>query len=109
MAFHWAHAYAVQAESLPELIEFLEKILDHPAGHPEGGKMYIDAAYSYYREKGASKLCLVSNPALSIQKGSTSNLAPSGKQGGTKLKNYPINLARYVRDEFWRRFNVDFR
>ena len=106
MEFTWAHAYAVQAESLPELITWLETTLSRPAGHPEGGRMYIDGAYYHYRATESSKVCLVSNPALSIQKGSDSSLGPLKQPGRLHLQDYQKHIARTLRDEFWRRFKI---
>ncbi|MEM9737246.1 MAG: LPS biosynthesis glycosyltransferase, partial [Pseudomonadota bacterium] len=87
MPFVWAHAYAVHGESLAELIAFLETLMSRPAGHPDGGRMYIDGALYTYRTKGASKPCLVSNPSISIQKGSDSNLAGPKRPGEVALRH----------------------
>ncbi len=108
MEFHWAHAYAVHHESLTELIDFLERSMARPSGYGIG-KMYIDGAFYHYRSEEASKPCLVSNPALSIQKGSDSNLAGPRSPGQVLLRHLPRELARKSRDEFWRWTNEDFR
>lgn len=109
MEFHWAHCYAVQRDSLPELIAFLELLMSRPSGHHDGGKMYIDGALYHYRAEHTQKPCLVSHPPLSIQKGSDSNLAGPEQPGSTSWRKMPRKLARTCRDEFWRRTGVDFR
>lgn len=102
-AFTWAHCYAVHRRGLMALRDYLRLVRDRPAGHPEGGKMYIDGAFSHYRRQFPDRICLVSRPALSIQKSSDSNLANrqdashSGSVHGLKT------LARMAKDELWRR------
>lgn len=108
MEFHWAHAYAVHHDSLAELIAFLEESMARPAGYGVG-KMYIDGAFYHYRAEESSKPCLVSNPALSIQKGSDSNLAGPRLPGKISWRRLPREIARKSRDEFWRWTSVDFR
>lgn len=105
--FVWAHAYSVNGESLIELIHFLEKLLNSRGD--DLGKMYIDGAYYHYRAESCSKICLLSNPALSIQKGSDSNLAGPSNPGRFSLRKFPREVARRARDKFWRWSGLDFR
>jgi len=99
--FIWAHAYAVNGQSLPELIDFMENMIAQPKGF-RLPKMYIDGAYYHYRAEVTSKLCLVSNPAISVQKGSDSNLAGPRQPGRLRLHQYPKYVARALRDTLWR-------
>ena len=108
MAFTWAHAYAVRGEVLSDLIMFLEDLMSRPEGH-ECGKMYIDGAFSHFRMRGSSRPCLISNPALSIQKGSDSNLAGPNSPGRIRVIDYPKVIARNLRDNIWRLTGHDFR
>jgi len=107
--FHWAHCYAVQKESIASLLNFLELIMTLPPEDPRAGKMYIDGALYHYRAEATDKPCLISNPALSIQKGSDSNLAGPVNPGFVSLARRPRQIARYLRDEFWRWSDIDFR
>ena len=109
MEFHWAHCYAVQNDSIADLLGFLKTLMSRPQGHPDGGKMYIDGALYHFRADHTHKPCLVSNPALSIQKGSDSNLAGPANPGVVSLARRPKMLARFLRDEFWRKTDIDFR
>ncbi len=100
--FIWAHSYAVHRRVMPRLIEFIRLTEARESGHPEGGKMYIDAAYFFFRQQNPDVVCIVTSPCLSVQKGSPSSLSPSAYDkfpGGRFL----VNLARATRDEFWRR------
>ena len=107
--FHWAHCYAVQDTSLMELVEFLELLMSRPTDHPDGGKMYIDGALYHFRADCTQKPCLVSNPPLSVQKGSDSNLAGPSNPGIFSLARLPKTTARYLRDELWRRTGIHVR
>ena len=42
--FIWAHCYAVHARVLPRLVAYLEQAMTLPPHHPQGSKLYIDAA-----------------------------------------------------------------
>jgi glycosyl transferase family 25 len=99
--FIWAHCYAVHRRIMKRLIEYLRQTIDRETGHPEGGKVYIDAAYFLFRQLDPDVICVVSSPCLSVQRGSQSSLnSPHWYQKsgfGTVL-----NLGRTVRDEFWR-------
>ncbi len=100
--FIWAHCYAVHRRIMPQLIEYLRKSIERPSGHPEGGKMYIDACYFFFRQFNPGMICVVSSPCMSVQKGSPSSLGSS-----SRLQKYPgagpiLKIARGVRDECWR-------
>jgi GR25 family glycosyltransferase involved in LPS biosynthesis len=99
--FIWAHCYAVHRRIMPRLIEYLRRTIERKKGHPEGGKVYIDAAYFLFRQLNPDVISVVSSPCLSVQKGSQSSLnSPHWYQKSGFVT--AINLARAVREEFWR-------
>jgi glycosyl transferase family 25 len=99
--FIWAHCYAVHRRIMPSLIEYLRKTIDRETGHPEGGKVYIDAAYFFYRQFNPDAICVVASPCLSVQKGSQSSLnSPRWYQ--RSVFGAAVNVGREIRDEFWR-------
>src|SRR5271165_6347987 len=101
--FLWAHSYAVHRRVMPRLINYLHQTMEREAGHSEGGKLYIDAAYFFFRQFNPDVICVVSSPCFSVQKGSRSSL----NSGRWFEKFAPVtlmaNLAREIRDESWRR------
>lgn len=109
LPFTWAHCYAVHGRALGALTDFLEATLERPAGHPEGGKLYIDAALSLFRKNRTDYPSLISNPALSVQKGTTSNLAKWRGYDSWSLGHLAISQVRALRDEIWRWTGKDFR
>lgn len=109
LPFNWAHCYAVNKPVLDDLIDYLDLTMQRPAGHPDGGKMYIDGAFAHFRKKYTNYPCLVSNPVHSIQKGSDSNLAKAKKYYLIRSGGATLKAMRGVRDEIWRRTGIDFR
>jgi hypothetical protein len=100
--FIWAHCYAVHARVLPRLVSYLERAVELPSGHPDGGKLYIDGALNMFRRSNPDVVTLVGNPALSLQKGCPSNLNDA-KWYDTVIATRPlVSLARLARDEWWR-------
>jgi glycosyl transferase family 25 len=100
--FIWAHCYALSARVLPRLMDYMERAIDLPAGHPEGGKLYIDGALTLFRRINPDVVTLVSNPALSIQKGSFSSLNERRWYDSSPLLHPLTAAARRVRDQWWR-------
>ena len=99
--FVWAHSYAVHRRIMPRLIEYLRQSESREPGHSEGGKIYIDAAYFFFRQFNPDVISVVSSPCLSVQKGSPSSLSPSPYENFFATRVL-ANLARALRDEFWR-------
>jgi glycosyl transferase, family 25 len=100
--FIWAHCYAVHRRIMPRLIEHLRKSIDRESGHPDGGKVYIDAAYFLFRQFNPDVISVITWPCLSVQKGSRSGLGT-----GNRFDKHPaispiVHLARTLRDEGWR-------
>ena len=102
-AFKWAHCYAVHRRGVKALRDYLHLVCDRPAGHSEGGKMYIDGALSHFRKQFTDHICLVSNPVLSIQKSSDTNLGARQDALHAGSVRTLKNVARRAKDELWRR------
>jgi hypothetical protein len=48
LAFKWVHCYAVHQRVIADLVAYLEAVMERPAGHPDGGRMYIDGAFNLF-------------------------------------------------------------
>lgn len=101
--FFWAHCYAVNRSVLPKLIDYIRATIDRPPGHPDGGKMYIDAALNQFRRQTPGLVCLVSSPCLSVQRGSPSSLNSPPWYDRNIAMRHVSTIARAARDECWRR------
>lgn len=71
-----AHFYGVNSPIFDLLINFLEAILRRPAGHPEGGPMHVDGAFSTFRLRYPNVPTLIANPSLGWQRSSRSDISP---------------------------------
>jgi GR25 family glycosyltransferase involved in LPS biosynthesis len=100
--FIWAHCYAVNAQVLPRLVDYLERAIALPAGHPDGGKLYIDAAFTLFRRFNPDIVTVVGNPALSIQKGCFSSLNERKWYDKVPITRPLASAARQVRDHWWK-------
>jgi hypothetical protein len=71
------HFYGVNATILDRLLVFLEELQRRPAGHPDGGPMHIDGAYSTFREQNPDVTTLIASPNLGFQRSSRSDISPN--------------------------------
>jgi glycosyl transferase family 25 len=69
------HFLAINKQTISQLVDFFEEILKRPGGHPDGGPMHVDGAYSTFRQQNSSVITLIANPSLGFQRSSPSNIA----------------------------------
>ena len=69
-----AHFLAINGSAIPPLIEGLEAILSRPAGHPQGGPMHVDGAYSTIRAQNPSLVTYAYFPPLGYQRPSRTDI-----------------------------------
>ena len=103
LLFKWSHCYLVSKKFLPQLVDYLELVLQRPDGHPEGGRMYFDGALSHIRILRPEIRTLVYNPALSVQAGSVSGLGQNRWYDGVASFHRLADHSRNMRDRVWRR------
>lgn len=70
------HFYGINGGIIDSLVEFLETVKQRPAGHPDGGPMHVDGAYTHFRAKYPDVLTLVASPVLGWQQSSRSDITP---------------------------------
>jgi glycosyl transferase, family 25 len=69
------HLVLFHRNAVPEIVAGLQRILERPAGHPDGGPMHVDGAYSTLRNQHPSLRTLAYSPALGSQRPSRSDIA----------------------------------
>lgn len=69
------HFVVVHQRAIPRLIDGLEKIMARPPGHPLGGPMHVDGAYSTIRAQNPTLVTFVNSPMLGFQRSSASDIA----------------------------------
>lgn len=71
------HFYAVNGRIFDRLLRFLEEVQQRPPGHPDGGPMHIDGAYSTFRSQNPDVVTLIASPTLGWQRSSRSDIYPN--------------------------------
>jgi hypothetical protein len=71
------HFIAFNKLAISRMVDFLELVMSRPAGHPEGGPMHVDGAYSTFRRQNSDTITLIANPILGFQRASVSDIAGS--------------------------------
>lgn len=71
-----AHFYALSARVLPDLRDYLRACMVRPPGHPDGGPMHVDGAYSMFRARQPGCVTLIAAPSLGGQRFSRSDVSP---------------------------------
>jgi GR25 family glycosyltransferase involved in LPS biosynthesis len=68
--------YAVNSNIFNSLISFLEIVKKRPNGHPLGGPMHVDGAYSTFRQQNPDVETWIVFPSLAKQRSSASDISP---------------------------------
>lgn len=69
-----SHAYAVNGQALPVLIDYLETVLSREPGHPLGGPMHYDGALSMFRAQNPHIQTLILTPPVVYQRPSRTDI-----------------------------------
>ena len=72
-----AHAMLIHQRAVEPLIDYFQQMTARPAGHPEGGPMHVDGAYSWFRKHHPEALTLITPRQYIVQRASKSDIAPS--------------------------------
>jgi glycosyl transferase, family 25 len=70
-----SHCIGVNEAAIAPLVKFLETVLSRPAGHPNGGPMHVDGAYTTFRQQHPRMVTWIANPSLGFQRPSPSDIA----------------------------------
>lgn len=69
-----AHFYGLNRRILPVLAAYLEDCMARPDGHPDGGPMHVDGAYTMFRQRNPEVVTLICMPSLGGQRSSRSDI-----------------------------------
>lgn len=70
-----AHFLMINKSAVAPIIDGLETILSRPPGHPDGGPMHVDGAYTTIRAQNPDLETFVFSPSLGSQRASRSDIA----------------------------------
>lgn len=83
-----AHFYGLHRRVLADLHDYLEDCRRRPPGHPDGGPMHVDGAYSMFRSRQPAVVTLIASPSLGGQRSSRSDITANrwfDRQPGVRL------------------------
>jgi glycosyl transferase, family 25 len=69
-----SHFIAINGPALDPIVRGLESILSRPAGHPDGGPMHVDGAYSTIRAQNPVLKTYAAWPVLGYQRSSRTDV-----------------------------------
>ena len=70
------HCYAVHRRVFARLLNYMDAVAHRPPGHPEGGRMNVDAVYSMFCALHPDVKAVQAQPTLAIQRSSPSDISP---------------------------------
>jgi hypothetical protein len=70
-----SHFLAINGRTLEKVVTFFETVLSRPSGHPLGGPMHVDGAYSTFRQQNPDIITLLATPIVGFQRPSPSDIA----------------------------------
>lgn len=94
------HCYGLSMSVFKPLHDYLEACLARPAGHPLGGAMHVDGAYSLFRKQNPNALTLISTPSLAFQRSSRSDIYPNKWYDRNVLLQHVAGWARDLKNKF---------
>lgn len=69
-----SHFIAFNGHVIGRVVEYLEAILHRPPGHPDGGPMHVDGAYSRFRADNPAVRVFAAIPELGYQRASRTDI-----------------------------------
>lgn len=97
------HFVVFQGEAISAAVHYLEKILDRPAGDPEGGPMHVDGAYNWFRRANPQFKTVLATPELGFQRASRTDIHDLRWYDTTPLVRDGVACLRLVKNALVRR------
>lgn len=69
-----SHCIAIRGEALPLIQSYFDQILQRPPGHPDGGPMHVDGAYSRFRKDNPDLKTFIAKPEWAFQRSSATDI-----------------------------------
>jgi glycosyl transferase, family 25 len=99
-----AHFMVINDHAIPDLVEGLETILARPAGHPLGGPMHVDGAYSTIRAQRRTLITYAHFPVLGYQRASRTDIGNLRWFDRIGALAPAMNIARKLKTRYLPRF-----
>lgn len=92
-----SHFMGVNRNWIDQVIPFLETMLERPPGHPDGGPMHVDGAFSVFRKQNPDIATVLSNPICGLQRSSRSDIADNKWFDRTPVIRSAASTLRYFK------------
>ena len=102
-AIETCHFMAFQGEAISSAIDYLERILERPAGDPEGGPMHVDGAYNWFRRANPHFKTVLASPELGFQRASRTDIHDLRWYDSTPLVREAVAGLRLLKNALIRR------
>lgn len=73
-----SHCIGLRDSVLPDIVRYFKAIISRPAGHPSGGPMHVDGAYSWFRKDNPNLLTILAEPGIAYQRSSATDIHEQG-------------------------------
>jgi glycosyl transferase, family 25 len=93
-----AHCFAVRGKALRALPALLRLVMSRPAGHPEGGKMDVDGAYSWLRRLNPQFKTYIATPDIAYQRSSRTDISQLSWRDRTPVVRELLAVGRKLRN-----------
>lgn len=93
-----AHFIAFSRTAIDRLVPYLEAILEREPGHPEGGPMHVDGAYSRFRAEYPDLRAFAATPHIAHQRSSRTDIHALGSSDRNPRFKPVLDIARRVKN-----------
>lgn len=95
-----SHCIGVQGQVAADIVAYMEAMLHRPGGHPDGGPMHVDGAYSWFRRAHGGLITVLAVPEVAYQRSSRTDIGQTRWFDRIPLLSMGITLIRRFKDRF---------
>jgi glycosyl transferase family 25 len=93
-----SHFIAINKLTVSLISDYFESILQRPNGHPKGGPMHVDGAYSWFRKTHPEIKTFISSPELCYQRSSRTDIHDLKWYDSLPMFGLVTNLIRKIKN-----------
>jgi hypothetical protein len=91
------HFLALSRDAIAAAVPYLDRMLARPAGHPDGGPMHVDGAYSWLRKDNPQLETWLAVPELGHQRPSRTDIHDLGLLDRTPVLRDVVHILRRIK------------
>jgi len=93
-----SHFIAMNKSTVSLISDYFELILQRPNGHPKGGPMHVDGAYSWFRKTHPEIKTFISSPEVCYQRSSRTDIHDLKWYDSLPMFGLVTNLIRKIKN-----------